>query len=183
MECALLFSSFIKLEHKSQRCSPSQSEQRGCGAVAIRGGGGPRGSPASHSLQAEFRRPVNPQNTYPSGLGYVAAPKNTRCHHHYCYDLASPGACFLLDALPALLPPGKEPLRQLVWPHFRSLPTPTQSTPDSGQTNSLRLNTHLPGLQAPGPGVSARLPSTTPSLASHDRLALGLFFSPEELRE
>ena len=111
--------------------------------------------PASRSLQAEFRRPLNPQSMYPSGLDYVAATENTRYHvHYYDDDLASLGAWFPLEALPAFLPPGMEASRQWSGPVSRSLPTPTQSTPQTlDKSNSLRLNIHFPGLQAPGPGA------------------------------
>lgn len=113
------FSPFIKMEHKSQKSSPSQSEQSGCGAAAHQSLGRSLWlTPAPHSLQAEFGRPVN---------CYVAATTNTRYYLDCCYDLGSPGAWFLLDVLPAFLPPGKEASRQLVWPHFKSLPTPTPS--------------------------------------------------------
>lgn len=73
---------------------------------------------------------------------------------------------------------GRRPQGSWSGPISSPFPPSPNPPPDSGQSNSLHLNTHLPGLQADGLGISARLPSTTPSLASHDRLALGLFFSP-----
>lgn len=121
--------------------------------------------------------PSSPQTTYQSGLDYMAA---TRFSFHCSSNLASPDAWFPLNALPVFLSPGKEAWRQLVWPHFWPLPTPhppppSQPHPASGQNNSLPLNIHLPGVQAPGPGILGQVAQQTPFPASHDPLGLNLF--------